>query len=38
MHLKSDSTEIMINQKSDEVIEKRFEALLNTIILDCKHQ
>ena len=30
MHSKSDNIEIMINDKPDEVIEKRFESLLNT--------
>ena len=29
MHSKSDNIEIMINEKTDEVIEKRFELLLN---------
>ena len=29
MHLKTDDIEIMINDKADEVIEKRFESLLN---------
>ena len=29
MHSKSDNIEIMINEKTDEVIEKCFELLLN---------
>ena len=29
MHSKIDNIEIMINDKADEVIEKRFESLLN---------
>ena len=29
MHSKSDDIEIMINDKSDEIIEKLFESLLN---------
>ena len=29
MHLKNDNTEIMINDKANEVIEKLFESLLN---------
>ena len=30
MHSKNDKIEIMINDKADQVIEKRFEPLLNT--------
>ena len=29
MHSKTDIIEIVINDKADEVIEKRFESLLN---------
>ena len=29
MHSKSDNIEIMINEKADEVIKKRFETLLS---------
>ena len=29
MHSRSDNTEITINEKADEVIEERFESLLN---------
>ena len=28
MHSKSDNTEIMINDKADEVIEERFQSLI----------
>ena len=31
MHSKRDDTEIMINDKADEVIEKFFESLLNRL-------